>query len=428
MRQASLDDNKGRYNQRSARLNMDYEPGICYNVHIQSAIDHEERKVLKEMVEREIKASLQEDRGTYVVRGRVYDYSKRKYVNKSKSTGLKVKPGNKRKAESEMSKIVSAWREESISKARRGMYPTVSTLIELWLDRQKDTIRETTYRHYEVLTQYPLNEFGDMLVCDITRKLVQDYINREIKKFSRSTVCNRLTPLRGAMDYAVENDIIESNPLECVKVPKKPPKEQPVLSRDEIDLLMREALARDSHTLYTAIVLSGIYGLRRSEICGLRWIDIDFKTGEMSIRNIRTAVDGHEIELSGAKSECGTRTIKLTDRTLDYFKTLMQLQMDQSKTIDKVCCNKYWEPIGVNALSESMAKLMRDCGIKAHIHSLRHSSATMMSRELTVKQLQEFLGHSTPMMSLRYVHITDEDKNAIAESINKNSEYIYAAL
>lgn len=428
MRQVSLDDNKSRHNQRSARLNMDYEPSICYNVHIQSAIDHEERKVLKEMVEREIKASLQEDRGTYVVRGMVYDYSKRKYVNKSKSTGLKVKPGNKRKAESEMSKIVASWREDSILKARRGIYPTISTLIELWLDRQKDIVRETTYRHYEILTKYPMSEFGDMLVCDITRKLVQDYINREIKKFSRSTVCNRLTPLRGAMDYAVENDIINANPLDHVKIPKKPPKKQPVLSRDEIDLLMREALTKDNHTLYTAIILAGIYGLRRSEICGLRWIDIDFKTGEMSIRNIRTAVDGREIELSGTKSERGMRTLKLTDRTLDYFKTLMQLQKEKSKTLDKVCCNRYWEPIGVNALSESMAKLMKDCGIKAHIHSLRHSSATMMSRELTIKQLQEFLGHSTPMMSLRYVHITDEDKNAIAETISKNSDHIYAAL
>lgn len=400
---------------------MDSKNYKCYNIHTYNTVG-QHKKGVAEMADINIRASLQEDRGTYVVRGRVPN-NKGKLANRSKSTGIKVKPGNKRKAEAEMKKIVSGWIAEAERNVIASRFPTVSELIDEWLENQKTAVKQTSYVNNERAAEIIRRTFGDLLICDLTRNVIQDYINRESKRLSPKTINVRLAPIRGAIKLAIIKDIIDYDPTQYIEIPRRQAKEQCVLSADQINMLLNVVSEKRNSYLYTVIILAGIYGLRREEICGLRWIDIDFDSGVMKIRNVKTQVEGVIIERSGAKSEAGVRSIKLTNDTLLYLKILMRQQIMNGFPLDKVCILPNGEEPSPNSMSKRIKYLMETCGIEdGHLHSLRHSAATIMSRELTLKQLQAFLGHSTVAMSMHYTHIMDEDLNRIGDALEKSSQ------
>ena len=370
-----------------------------------------------------VTVSLQEDKGTYVVRGRVFDPTTGTLRHKSKSLGLRVMKGNKRQAEREMIEVREQWQDEQDRAIIEHKSPKLSQVIDMWLSKQKLVVEETSYLQYERWAAYIKEDFGDMLVCDITRKLVQNWVDRKIMDLSHSTVNHYLTPLRGAMRYAVINEMIEINPMDLVEVPRKRSQEQPVFNRNQVNFILDKVLESKDYVTYTVIILAGIYGLRREEICGLRWLDIDFTTNTMRIQHIRTQVCSKIIEKDGAKSKHGVRSIKLTEKTAMFLRSLMDYQVKNGIPLDKVCCHDDATPLVPNSLTAQIVKLLDENGIEGHLHTFRHTAATIMSRELTVKQLQTFLGHATPRMSLKYVHYTTEDEDIVFDALDRNSRH-----
>ena len=224
---------------------------------------------------RTVHATLQNNRGVWVVSGRVYDPNIGKSRQRTKSTGFKVKDCTKRKALEAMREIVAMW-EDGANAAPIKRDPLFSEYAEKWLQTKESTARANTalsYRQY--LDIHILPAFGDYKVQEITRQMLQDFCNEKLKKLSVNSVKKIFVPLNGALDDAVIDDIIPANPGKNIKFPQAKKFEGAAYTPEQVARLLEGAEA-EGEPMHCAIILAVVYGLRRSEICGLRWQDIVF--------------------------------------------------------------------------------------------------------------------------------------------------------
>ena len=228
--------------------------------------------------------------------------------------------------------------------------------------------------------------------------------------------------IRGTLDSAVLDGIVRENVSDKVKLPHTAKFEANHISEQDLPKLFSE-LDKQDEPIKAGTVLALIYGLRRSEICGLRWSDIDFSSGVMHIRNTVTIFNNDVYEAEHTKTKASRRDIILIDSTVPYLMKLKNI----SKS-DKVCSFPNGKPVRPDTLTNKIIKFLKECGFEnVRLHDLRHTAATVLARELTPKQVQAFLGHEDFQTTMNiYTHIETQDKintSRAMDSIIKKAEF-----
>lgn len=234
--------------------------------------------------------------------------------------------------------------------------------------------------------------------------------------------------------------IIKSNPADRVEKPRKAQYKATIYNQEELNVLFKVARG---DPLELPIILGAFYGLRRSEVLGLKWDAIDFEKETISIRHTVTemCVDGKatvfQRDTTKTKSSC--RTLPL----VAPFERLLQKVKQQQKINRQVCgscyCNDYLEYVNVNAIGELMKPnfitqhfeilLAKNKLKKIRFHDLRHSCASLLyANGVSLKEIQEWLGHSDiSTTSNIYTHLDFSSKvssaNAILPAFPKNVQY-----
>lgn len=176
----------------------------------------------------------------------------------------------------------------------------------------------------------------------------------------------------------------------------------------------------------SAIMLTVYYGLRRGEVCGLKWADIDFARRVIHIRNTRTTAEGGEIFQTSTKNESSTRDLPIDDFVYDYLTKLKDKQ-DQ----DKIFLGSEYEDSGflcrwddgrelkVDYVSKTFQTLTQKAGMpKIRFHDLRHSTATnLLAKGVDLKIIQELLGHSSINTTANFYLHPDIEKKREAVSV-----------
>lgn len=169
-------------------------------------------------------------------------------------------------------------------------------------------------------------------------------------------------------------------------------------------------------------------GLRRGELCGLRWTDIDFEAHTISIEITRVVVDGEVIE-GGTKSETSTRVLPLTPELLAALKTATHMQ-----AVEQLAAGPAYERSGYvivdtlgrryhpDTVSDYWAAACAKAGVKRiRLHDARHTCGTLMHLEhnVPVAIISAWLGHADTAFTMRtYVHNQPEKLALAAESIS----------
>ena len=375
-----------------------------------------------------IKPTLRDDRGIWVVRARVYDPHTRSIKERTRSTGLRVKDNTKRQAQEIMRAFAEAWEKEANTPPVAVKDPLFSEYVEKWLQKKEATKRANTslsYRQYAELHIIP--EFGKYKVKDITRQMLQEYANMKLKKLSVSSVKKQFIVIRGALHDAAVDDVISSNPAENVEFPEAVKFEGKSYTPDQV-LTLLEAAAKEGEPIHSAILLAVIYGLRRSEICGLRWKDIDFDSNRMYIRHTKTQNGSLVLEGDQTKTKKSRRTIDLIESTVPYLQKLKEDQKRNGLKLDKVCVWPDGREVRPDFVTRRTGQIMKKYGLEEiRLHDLRHTAATLLARKATAKQVQEFLGHSDVSITMGiYAHLLEEDRketSGIMDSILKNAGF-----
>lgn len=386
---------------------------------------------------------LREKRGYYhMVLSYTDENGKRK--TPTKSTGLPVK-GNKKKAEA---MLIQARKEKDaelrLKMGQNGQQYNVDSrqitfarFMNDWVDMMKNSVEETTYAAYSMtiknrIIPYFNEKHPGLLLEEITPKHIQDYYTYEmnVNSLSANTVIHRHANIRKALQYAMKTGLILNNPADLVERPKKVQYVGGFYNEKELEKLF-EAVKGDP--LELGVIVAAFYGLRRSEVVGLKWDAIDFEKKTVTICHTvtQTYLDGKStmIQKDRTKTKSSYRTLPLVVPFEDILLRLKEQQARNRKLCGRSYNNKYAAYIYVDQMGELVKPgyltqhfplILEKNGLRRiRFHDLRHSCASLLhANGVSMKEIQAWLGHSDISTTMNiYTHLDVDSKIASANAI-----------
>lgn len=370
--------------------------------------------------------------GKYTAVLNLYVGGKRK--QKSIATGLPVK-GNKRRAEELLEKYKLEYSEPASGKARGSKSPLFADFMRDWLESTKRSIERTTYQSYKNMFDARIDKhFRDLGVtlAEVEPKHIEMLHEKIFRDgFTANTVIHYHAVIRKALQYAVKNGLIDHNPADRVDRPKLNRYLAGHYSREELMTLF-EAVKEDP--ISVVILLAAYYGLRRSEVLGLRWSCIDFEQKTITINHKVTEgkEDGKTVLFTEdkLKTKSSFRTLPLIPAVEELLKTVRTRQEQYRKLfkksydasyLDYICVDQMGVLFRPNYITDHFHWLLEHYQLrKIRFHDLRHSCASLLlAQGIPMKSIQEWLGHSTFATTADiYSHLDFSSKRESAEAIS----------
>ena len=300
-----------------------------------------------------------------------------------------------------------------------------------WLDYwYKDIIlpqiEETTaYGYRGMIENYLKPQLGEIRLQKLTARDIQQYYTwlMSEKELSPNTVIKHHNLLTNTLNAAERQEYITKNPMRAVSPPKKRQREAKFYTPEQLGILLDKAVGT---RLELPVFICAYLGLRRGELCGLRWSDVDLEHQTITIENTRTQAGKKEIE-KGTKTASSTRTFYLPDTLCDMLKAAKEHQQacraeykNAYGDNDYVVVMEDGKPFRPNYLSELFSKFLADNDLpKIVLHELRHTFASLSNQaDIPAYNISKALGHSTPATTQKiYTHLLDRARTQAVEGV-----------
>ncbi|MBX5464866.1 MAG: site-specific integrase [Clostridia bacterium] len=328
-----------------------------------------------------------------------------------------------------------AWRrlEAEVKRAARAGQDlaarTVAELVAAWIDKKRPEWRPKTVASYEAeLRNHILPFIGDERVLELTPAKVDAWLQRLRRDgvgLRSANLARQL--LRSAFEELVRLDALERNPVARVR-PLKQGEKRPAmaLSREELDALLHEVGPR----VRALFEFAALTGLRRAELAGLRWTDVDWERQSLTVRRTRVDVSGKVIEQEGmAKTQAGLRRILLPEQALRVLGDLRELQIKEGAWSESgyVFAGPDGEPLQPHSITQAFERARDRAGLpeKLRFHDLRHSAVTIrLAAGIPPAVVAQQMGHKSLKTTLdTYSHLLPEDD---AEAVRMLERYLKA--
>ena len=292
-----------------------------------------------------------------------------------------------------------------------------------WLDKwlteyMQSTVRKGTLSGYTTYTEkYIKPVLGDKPIAFLTTADIQKFYNHlktngRIKNqhiygngLSDAMVVRVHCMLHEALEMAVKEHLISKNPTDGTTVPKIAKKEMQVLTKEQLETFMKLVETQEywRDLFYTELTT----GLRRGELCGLKWTDFDEIEGKLNINRSIDLRNG-EIIVGETKTGQGMRSFYLPVSTANVLRE--RKKNSKSEWIFNNPINPEL-PVAPPAAYRKMKQLLKKAGLpNIRFHDLRHTFAThALTSGVDAKTLSGILGHTNASFTLdTYTHVTSD--------------------
>ena len=307
---------------------------------------------------------------------------------------------------------------------------TINTLLPKWLfSVKKNEIKPTSFELYESVYRNYIKTYliADLPIKDLKSLKIQEYYNTLLD--NNVSICNIKKShklLRQFFDYAEKEGYILKNPCLNVTLPKNLKTTESIINErktkfqyfneDEI----KELLELFENTRYYNVILFALgTGMRKGEILGLQWSDIDFENKEIHVlHNLSYVADiskdgkkNYSTILQTPKSNNSIRVIPMSNKIFNLLNSL-------PKNSDYVFCNEQGSHFDIKWTEKFWHNKLKNTNMKdKRFHDLRHTFATMLLLNgANLIQIKELLGHSSVKITEMYLDALPKSK---AEIINK---------
>lgn len=352
------------------------------------------------------------------------------------ATGLDIK-GNKRNAEQILRDKIQEY------ELNENIIPTdilFSDYVVYWLnliEKKVDTITHQGYKSVAEAHIIPYFKEKGVKLSNIKRNDIQEYI--DIKStcgrldgkggLSPKTMKTHKLIIQLVCKEAVKNDLILKNPCEFVVLPKQQRREADFYSIDELQKMFSEL---KNEQLYPLLYFTVMYGLRRSEVLGLKWDSINLDNNIITIKHTVVRFTS-VVEKDSTKNASSYRSYPITQEV----KNILLMLKEQEKENRRLFGGEYvendyifkWQdgkPFAPDYVTMKFSKLLKQHNLR-HIrfHDLRHSCASLLvANGFMLKDIQEWLGHSDIQVTANiYAHLDVKRKSSIANSMSKSFSF-----
>lgn len=272
----------------------------------------------------------------------------------------------------------------------------------------------SSYRMF--LDKHIFPALGDVLLTEVSPAMIAKLlVDFQRAGYAHATAVKLYNILNGVFEMAFLDDSIPANPMLKVKRPAPRKGEQPKEEADKAYTVEElhyifSCAAQEPLQWQTYISLPADTGLRRGELCGLQWADIDFKAGAVTVRRNLQYTPASGVYATSPKNG----KVRVVDVGADVLALLKELREEQSRSCISAWCfsqDGTAEPMHPQSPTRYFSKFGKRYGIEDfHPHKLRHTSASVaLTHGADVVSVSERLGHSDTAVTLRmYAHANEE--------------------
>ncbi len=288
---------------------------------------------------------------------------------------------------------------------------TVAEWLTTWHDGRKNNISQSTWDWYKNIIYTHINPMcGDIKLQKLSTREIQNLLTKKLETLSSSTVYRIYGTLNKGLNQAIKENIINYNPAQNVEKPKIKQKQQQTLTIEQVKIFINTARRR---RYFIGFFLAITLGLRRGEVLGLKWADIDFDNKILTIKRQYTK----ECVFKEPKTQKSFGTIYLYDYVIE---TLLEHKEKQNKEKvdnpgyidnDLVLATKAGTPINPRNFDRGFHETLEEAKLDyIRVHDLRHTFATLaLEKGVELKVIQAILRHSRMATTADiYSHVTDK--------------------
>lgn len=308
--------------------------------------------------------------------------------------------------------------------------------LKNWLESIENTKAKTTIGGYQSNINsiiIPYFEDKNLKLNEITNLDLQDFYDLQYKLGKEPrTVKHYHYNIRQALEKAKKMKLIDTNPADECSLEKPRQYIPQIYNSNELKSFLEKIKGTD---IEVPVILASYYGLRREEVLGIKKNRIDFENNTITIAHTVTATTINHKHIINkvdiAKNNSSYRTLPLIPTIKQFLINVMKKQEKDKKIFENsykntenyICVNNEGELIKPNTLTRKFSKFLKDNNLrKIRFHDLRHSVGSILIKQVSTREVQEFLGHSNIQTTELYTHLDESDKIVSANAISKMLE------